>query len=518
MALSKAQQRIAEKNRKYWQDREDEQLRKYMRSETAYDAEIKRIYSDMLDNVQAEINAFYGRYAAKEGISISEAKKRVAKMDIEAYERKARRYVREKNFSAQANEEMRLYNLTMKVNRLEMLKANIGIDLIAGHDELEKFMDEILQGRTMEELERQAGILGKTIQNNAKTAHSIVNASFHNATFSQRIWANMDLLRAEIGKQLQSGLIAGKNPRVLAKEIKKRFETSTFNAERLMRTELARVQTDAQQKSFEKNGFEQYQFIVNSGCCPICEEIARKNGGIYNLKDMQPGFNAPPVHPHCRCSTAAYESDADYEAWLDYLAAGGTTEEYNNSKKERLSAKTAKNIYGKEIEFDFKGNEEKHLKQKNIIQKLASEYKTRLHKVTVGAKKAAGTVDMSGATMRLNAIHEDVALHEFAHTLANSDADKYGLTSDKEFWKEIRKVKRAYHKDVDKSSDTSRWISFYEHSNKSIDEFFAEAFAHAKMREMGIEIPDKYGSDFTYSEKVLKIVDKYFKKVKNGGE
>lgn len=91
--------------------------------EKQYDRRMEQIYSDMLYSVQRETNAFYGKYAAKEGITLAEAKKRVSKLDIEAYERKAKRYVRDKDFSPQSNEEMRLYNLTMKVNRLEMLKS-----------------------------------------------------------------------------------------------------------------------------------------------------------------------------------------------------------------------------------------------------------------------------------------------------------------------------------------------------------------------------------------------------------
>ena len=83
----------------------------------------------MLDAAQKEIDAFYGRYADKEQITLAEAKRRVSKLDIAAYQRKAKRYVADKDFSKQANEEMRLYNLTMKVNRLEMLKANIGLEL-----------------------------------------------------------------------------------------------------------------------------------------------------------------------------------------------------------------------------------------------------------------------------------------------------------------------------------------------------------------------------------------------------
>ena len=255
----------------------------------------------------------------------------MSKLDIAAYQRKAKRYVADKDFSKQANEEMRLYNLTMKVNRLEMLKANIGLELVAGHNEQEKFMSKILRGRTEEELQRQAGILGKTVRNNAKLAETIPNASFHNATFSERIWGNQAALKAELSKQLQVGMIQGKNPRVLAREIQKTFGASASNAERLMRTELARVQTEAQKQSFLANGFEMYTFHVNHGCCAACSDL---DGKHFKIKDMIPGKNAPPMHPNCRCSVSAYEDDAEYEAWLDFLDKGGTTEEWEARRND----------------------------------------------------------------------------------------------------------------------------------------------------------------------------------------
>lgn len=332
-------------SKEYWAKREAEQLKHNITDEREYQKRLDQIYKDMLDGVQREIDSFYGRYASKEGITIAEAKKRVSKLDIAAYERKAKRYVREKDFSAKANEEMRLYNLTMKVNRLEMLKANIGLELISGHNELEKFMEKILRGRTKDELKRQAGILGKTVRNNAKTAHAIVNGSFHNATFSDRIWQYQALMKADLSKMLQTALIQGKNPRAVAKDLKKYWYGNDpktgggarYCMERLMTTELARVQTGAQEQSFVKNGFGKYQFIVNSGCCPICEEVANRKTkygiGIYLVEDMMPGKNAPPMHPWCRCSTAAYDDDDEYEAWLDFLDKGGTTEEWNKRKK-----------------------------------------------------------------------------------------------------------------------------------------------------------------------------------------
>lgn len=314
----------------YWRNRETEQRKHDILDGREYQRHIEEIYQNMIDEIEKEINGFYGKYARKEGITMAEAKKRAAKLDIEAYGRKAAKYVKEKNFSKQANEEMRLYNLTMKVNRLELLKAQIGLEMVAGFDELQKYFDEKLTDRTIAEFERQAGILGKTIQDNAKAANAIVNASFHNATFSDRIWMYQDMLKNELNSLLQTGLIQGQNPRKLATHLRKRFGVSQSNAERLLITEMARVQTEAQKQSFERNGFEEYTFLALGTACPICRAL---DGKHFKVSKMMSGTNAPPVHPRCRCSISAYEDSEDYEAWLDFLSKGGTTEEWNKRRK-----------------------------------------------------------------------------------------------------------------------------------------------------------------------------------------
>lgn len=269
----------------------------------------------MMDQIQKEINGFYVKYAKKEGITLSEAKKRVSKLDIEEYGRKAAKYVKEKDFSKEANDEMRLYNATMKINRLEMLKANIGLELVDGFDGLQKYYDQILTERTLGEFERQAGILGDTILNNAQAAHAIVNASFHNAKYSDRIWMYQDMLKTEIDKLLRQGLIQGKHPRELSRHLVKLFGVSKGNAERLMRTELARVQMEAQVQSFKRNGYDEYEFIALG--VSACEECRKLDGKHFKIKDMMPAENAPPMHPNCRCSTAAYVDEKEYGEWLE---------------------------------------------------------------------------------------------------------------------------------------------------------------------------------------------------------
>lgn len=322
----------------YWRDRELEWKKKRLKDEKQYADEIQEIYATMMDSVEKEIESFFSRYANKENITMAEAKKRVSKIDIEAFQRKAKKYVKEKNFSDEANEQMRLYNLAMKVNRLELLKANIGLELVAGHDELKSYTGQKLEGAYLEEIKRNASILGDTVIDNAKMAKTVADSSFKNATFSERIWVNQEQLKNSLSSVLYNALIQGKNPREFIPQIRKKFDVSRCNAERLLRTEVARVQTQAQAESYEANGIDEYEYVACGlkDVCPLCKEM---DGKTFKLKDMEIGENAPPIHPNCHCALAPYSDRKVYEQWLDGLANG----EHNlrfDEWKERQSDKS----------------------------------------------------------------------------------------------------------------------------------------------------------------------------------
>lgn len=305
------------KSSDYWRKREEEWLAQIRKSEKAQAEEVQAIYDYMLDQIEKEINSFFEKYAAKEGISMAEAKKRASTIDIEAYMRKAAKYVKEKDFSDLANKEMLLYNMTMKVNRLELLKSSIGLDLVAGHDELNTYMGEKLTDHTVETLRHNAAILGPTVMNDAdRKAKTIVNSSFHNATFSDRIWQHQDKLRNEMTNILTSALIGGRNPREFIPDLRKRFDVSARDAERLLRTELARVQTEAQKESYKDENIEEYEYIACglADCCDICRAL---DGKHFKLSKMVVGENAPPMHPNCHCSTGPYLDFNGYDEWLD---------------------------------------------------------------------------------------------------------------------------------------------------------------------------------------------------------
>ena len=57
----------------YWKNRETEQRKHNIYDEAEYQKHIRGIYQNMIDEIEKEINGFYGKYASKEGITLAEA-------------------------------------------------------------------------------------------------------------------------------------------------------------------------------------------------------------------------------------------------------------------------------------------------------------------------------------------------------------------------------------------------------------------------------------------------------------
>lgn len=339
--------------------------------------------------------------------------------------------------------------------------------------------------------------------------------------FSDRIWQRKDELVRTLDQELTRQLINGTDPQKAIDAISDKFDVSKRQAGTLVMTESAAIASEASKDSMKNLGVEEYEILVtlDSHTSEICQEM---DGQHFRMSEYNPGLTAPPFHPNCRSTTIPYfddefttgetraardKNDKDYERVPADMKYGEWKEKYVIGSEGIISndEKAKSNII-----FELNGKEDKFAQAKDIILNMERQYNTRLHQVTIGAKQAAGDVDITGNTMRLNSNKTETVLHEFAHTLANSDADKYGLSDNEDFWKEIETIRREYRKNV--GQDSSRWISSYEHSSKSKDEFFAEAFTQAKMKEMGLDLPEKYGSDFTYSQRVLDVTNKYFGK------
>lgn len=308
------------KNNAYWSARRlaHEHMKEQLKVDNAYKKRIARLYRTAQEEIIRDIEADIGRFADSQGLSMSEAKLLIKKHDVEAFASKAKRYVEEKNFSDEANRELRLYNVTLRTNRLELLESRIHLELTAMADEENGMLQEWLAKQALEEFERQAGILGQASPDRKhllRKVRSLVSAEFRGTTFSERVWQNQKELQQGLERTLRRTIIRGENPRVAGRELRKlvhkEFENKKYAADRIAITESARIQSDVAEESFKEYGIEQYMWIAE---IDACDECADYDGEIYNLSDS--GAPKIPAHPFCRCSLSPHVDRQSFEADL----------------------------------------------------------------------------------------------------------------------------------------------------------------------------------------------------------
>lgn len=290
----------------YWSKRLKQEMMAKQASEADVDQAMSALYRVHQTNIEKEIQAFYQKYADDEGVSITEAKKRADKVDVQAFADKAKRYVEEKDFSPQANAELKLYNLKMRVSRAELLQYNMDLELLALGEGERQLTEKFLKAGFADEVKSQSGILGEYIKNPKtveRSMEAVLNVPFEGVTWSERIWERQQALRQVVARTAHETLVRGRNAMAMIPTFRREFGVSKSAAKRLAVTEVARVQSEAQKISMTANGFDEYEYIAEPSACPIC---AKLNGNIYKVSEMEPGKNCAPMHPHCHCSTAPH--------------------------------------------------------------------------------------------------------------------------------------------------------------------------------------------------------------------
>jgi SPP1 gp7 family putative phage head morphogenesis protein len=295
----------------YWVKRERDNIKLEQMKDAAVTKKLNQIINTALQEIEKEINAFYFRYAAKNELTIAEARKRVTEFDVKSFENTAARYVREKDFSEKANKELYTYNTKMRISRQELLMMYLNAHLVSMANEQVKTFQEYLEQAGISEVLRQAGILGADMSITTSTLKSIVGASFYGAKWSTRIWGDMKALREELDVIINSAIVRGVHPNRYVKKVRERFDVTSFEAKRLLITETARVQVEAQKLSYQavsddEEAEYEYVAVMDGKTTKKCKRLNRKK---FKVKNMKPGVNAPPLHPFCRSSTALVLGD-----------------------------------------------------------------------------------------------------------------------------------------------------------------------------------------------------------------
>lgn len=128
-----------------------------------------------------------------------------------------------------------------------------------------------------------------------------MDTAWSGRNYSARIWRNTDHLAQMLEDEIEAAFLSGKSVRRMANVIMDRFGVGYRAAECLMRTETSYVQNQTAAKSYEDAGCTDYEILTASDR-RTCSRCAAQNGKRYPFTAMQPGENAPPFHPNCRCT------------------------------------------------------------------------------------------------------------------------------------------------------------------------------------------------------------------------
>ena len=255
MALTKAQQKSWDKNKKYWLNR---WLEQDLKNETDYKI-IQAKYKELLEKVNKQIQKEIC-YMYSTDLSPSEIK-HLSETWI----------VIDNMLNDMANNETQILNESLQEKYKDVYKENL----------------ELL-------LENNFHMINEGVVQEA------VKTNWSGLEFSERIWKNRQELGYSIKEEFQKGLIRGDSLQDMSNNLSNLLNSSYKNMMRLVRTETCAIQSKATLDSFTDSGVvKKFEFsaFLDSRTSPQCREM---DGKIIKITKGMIGENIPPLHPNCR--------------------------------------------------------------------------------------------------------------------------------------------------------------------------------------------------------------------------
>lgn len=136
----------------------------------------------------------------------------------------------------------------------------------------------------------------------------IINENWSGENYSKRIWKNTTKLAEDLRQTLTTAAMNGESITKTSRKLAEAFNTSDYNARRLIRTETTYATNQAELLAYDELDIERYEFVatLDRRTSTICQKM---DGQVFETKDAQAGKNLPAMHPNCRSTTIPYFED-----------------------------------------------------------------------------------------------------------------------------------------------------------------------------------------------------------------
>ena len=321
--------------------------------------------------IQGQIEAWYGRYAKNNNITMNEARRQLSTTELKEFRWDVKEYIkygRENDLNQMWMKELENASARVHINRLYALKVRTQqalevafgneidcIDAMARKVFTEDYYHSIF------EIQKGFNIGWEIGQIDSRKLETLISKPWaaDGKNFSERIWGQRTQLVSELHNQLTRTCILGKAPDDAINAISKKFNTTKNQAGRLVMTEQAYFHSVAQKEAFNDLDVEEFEVVatLDSHTSEICQEM---DGTHLPMKDYEPGVTAPPFHVFCRSVTvpwfednytgerAAMDEDGNtyyvpdsmtYPEWKKSMVDGDTTGLQETGKNSKIDLK-----------------------------------------------------------------------------------------------------------------------------------------------------------------------------------
>ncbi len=129
-----------------------------------------------------------------------------------------------------------------------------------------------------------------------KDVRKIIESNFKGKHFSERVWENEQETARRLHKQVEQFLDGKINVNQIKKDIEKTYNSTAYEAKRLVETEVNRCSRGAFDRFCEETGVKKVRYNATLDS-KLCEDCGQFHDKVFDLKNKE----EVPRHPLCRC-------------------------------------------------------------------------------------------------------------------------------------------------------------------------------------------------------------------------
>lgn len=466
----------------YWAERFDRLTEAQINKGAEYYRNLEDQYRKAIQSVEKDIAKWYTRYATKNGISLTEAKRLLNGRELEEFRMDVKEYIQKGEtlkYSNQWAKQLEAASTKFHVSRLEALKVQMQQQAEMIHAAEADALDSLARNiytdgyyKTAYEIQKGIGVGFDLMQLDTNKIDKLIAKPWaaDGKNFSERIWNNRAQLVSELENRLTQSIIRGQSPQKVIKELAERFNVSKSKAGRLVMTESAFFASAAQRDAFNDLDVERYEVLATLDS-RTSETCRRMDGQVIPMSEYKPGVTAPPFHVYCRSTTVPYfddeftvneqraargengeyytvPADMKYEEWKKTFVNGGS----KDGLSEYMGIETT-GVWGKAPSMISKEEYEK-------IRKLANESgvvldgSVKKFRGDIGLlEETIGTVKQLKAKYPLEGEFDEHLTLAFSETMLDDDfayTNKHLICFNAKAFRSKAALEREYAEAVDK--------------------------------------------------------------------